>query len=343
MFNRNFRFETSFDDLWKHEKTTFRPIFIVTFVSFLLFALTFIVNATLALVYIESIKNYININSNIPNKELSINARLIGIIVNYAFGLTTLIVLGFMIASVVKGYRKKNFSKIYTWPVTVYFVILIFHIFQTVMTFFGLSNVIKSSGVAGYDQYNTIQLVFETLSTIILSLAYFIFIRKYVLIKFAYVNIQKMIDAQQQINENPELKELFKNIEQAFNMSGVSQSTFNFGTENTSEVKKEKADDEVSEQANQRKSNYEKLMNLPNEKIYNAAEKLYISGYRNMEKATLVNLILDILDRQKAKKEQEDTSVKENKKPDDEVVVEPKEPTFDLDKDNENNKKDEQN
>ncbi|WP_423458625.1 hypothetical protein [Mycoplasmopsis bovis] len=53
-------------------------------------------------------------------------------------------------------------------------------------------------------------------------------------------------------------------------------------------------------------------MNLPNEKLYDAAQKLYISGYQSMEKAALANLILDILEQQEAKKRAEKENVKNN-------------------------------
>lgn len=53
MFDNHFRFEASFDGLWKHEKKTFRPIFIATFVSFILLILYFIVMASFDLAYIK--------------------------------------------------------------------------------------------------------------------------------------------------------------------------------------------------------------------------------------------------------------------------------------------------
>ncbi len=79
--------------------------------------------------------------------------------------------------------------------------------------------------------------------------------------------------------------------------------------ENESEEFNEKTDDNNNE-ANPakiaREKNYERLMNLPNEKLYDVfAQKLYISGYQSMEKAALANLILDILEQQEAKKRAE--------------------------------------
>ncbi len=86
--------------------------------------------------------------------------------------------------------------------------------------------------------------------------------------------------------------------------------------ENESEEFNEKTDDNNNE-ANPakiaREKNYERLMNLPNEKLYDVfAQKLYISGYQSMEKAALANLILDILEQQEAKKRAEKENVKNN-------------------------------
>nr|WP_307938589.1 hypothetical protein [Mycoplasmopsis bovis] len=87
-------------------------------------------------------------------------------------------------------------------------------------------------------------------------------------------------------------------------------------SENESDEFNEKTDDNNNE-ANPakiaREKNYERLMNLPNEKLYDVfAQKLYISGYQSMEKAALANLILDILEQQEAKKRAEKENVKNN-------------------------------
>nr|WP_307939524.1 hypothetical protein [Mycoplasmopsis bovis] len=54
-------------------------------------------------------------------------------------------------------------------------------------------------------------------------------------------------------------------------------------------------------------------MNLPNEKLYDALLKSYIfPAIKVVEKATLANLILDILEQQEAKRRAEKENVKNN-------------------------------
>ncbi|TQF63894.1 hypothetical protein BA183_03890 [Mycoplasmopsis bovis] len=319
MFDNHFRFEASFDGLWKHEKKTFRPIFIATFVSFILLILYFIVMASFDLAYIKVAGQAFEEN---PPKGFSPDymksMHLFWIIFKYVASAGIIVSTILMFISVLQGYKKKNFAKIYTWPLTIYFIILFVNIWNSVSAIIQGRD-INASGIKDFSTYILVRMILTILFTIILAVAYFVFVRKYMFIKAAYITVQKYEEAQKQLEDNPELRELVQNIQAAFG-GDLSSKTNESGSysaegENESEEFNEKTDDnnnEVNPAKIAREKNYERLMNLPNEKLYDAAQKLYISGYQSMEKAALANLILDILEQQEAKKRAEKENVKNN-------------------------------
>ncbi|MCE6061947.1 APC family permease [Mycoplasmopsis agalactiae] len=318
MFNNHFRFEASFEGLWKHEKKTFRPIFISTFVSFIILILYFIVTASLDLAYIN-VANEIFDKSTDKNfsPEYLKNMHMFWIIFKYVASAGILVSTILMFLSVLQGYKKKNFAKIYSWPLTIYFIILFVNIWNSVSAIIQ-GRGINSTGDVAFSNYILVRMILTILFTIILAVAYFVFVRKYMFIKIAYINVQRYEEAKKQLDANPELKELVENIQAAFGGQLESKpSDYSAeGTEESADSEPEKMDkdDEVDPAKLAREKNYKKLMNLPNEKLYEAAQKLYISGYQSMEKATLANLILDILEQQEAKKRAENSSSKNDEK-----------------------------
>ncbi len=302
------------------EKKTFRPIFIATFVSFILLILYFIVMASFDLAYIKVAGQAFEEN---PPKGFSPDymksMHLFWIIFKYVASAGIIVSTILMFISVLQGYKKKNFAKIYTWPLTIYFIILFVNIWNSVSAIIQGRD-INASGIKDFSTYILVRMILTILFTIILAVAYFVFVRKYMFIKAAYITVQKYEEAQKQLEDNPELRELVQNIQAAFG-GDLSSKTNESGSysaegENESEEFNEKTDDNNNE-ANPakiaREKNYERLMNLPNEKLYDVfAQKLYISGYQSMEKAALANLILDILEQQEAKKRAEKENVKNN-------------------------------
>ncbi|EIN15237.1 Hypothetical protein, predicted transmembrane protein [Mycoplasmopsis agalactiae 14628] len=330
MFNSHFRFEASFEGLWKHEKKTFRPIFITTFVSFIILILYFIVTASLDLAYINVANEFFNksTDTNFTPEYLK-NMHLFWIIFKYVASAGILVSTILMFLSVLQGYKKKNFAKIYSWPLTIYFIILFVNIWNSVSAIIQGRGV-NSSGHLEFSNYILARMILTILFTIILAVAYFVFVRRYMLIKIAYINVQRYEEAKKQLDENPELKELVQNIQAAFGgQLDAKPSDYSAeGTEEADESEPEKMDkdEELDPAKLAREKNYKKLMDLPNDKLYDAAQKLYISGYQSMEKATLANLILDILEQQEAKKRAEKENVqsvqKTNKSGSDGEIVE---------------------
>nr|WP_307926447.1 APC family permease [Mycoplasmopsis bovis] len=281
MFDNHFRFEASFDGLWKHEKKTFRPIFIATFVSFILLILYFIVMASFDLAYIKVAGQAFEEN---PPKGFSPDymksMHLFWIIFKYVASAGIIVSTILMFISVLQGYKKKNFAKIYTWPLTIYFIILFVNIWNSVSAIIQGRD-INASGIKDFSTYILVRMILTILFTIILAVAYFVFVRKYMFIKAAYITVQKYEEAQKQLEDNPELRELVQNIQAAFG-GDLSSKTNESGSysaegENESEEFNEKTDDNNNE-ANPakiaREKNYERLMNLPNEKLYDACSKV---------------------------------------------------------------------
>lgn len=112
MFDNHFRFEASFDGLWKHEKKTFRPIFIATFVSFILLILYFIVMASFDLAYIKVAGQAFEEN---PPKGFSPDymksMHLFWIIFKYVASAGIIVSTILMFISVLQGYKKKTLQK----------------------------------------------------------------------------------------------------------------------------------------------------------------------------------------------------------------------------------------
>ncbi|MBZ4226629.1 hypothetical protein [Mycoplasma tauri] len=324
MFNFNYKPEQGYEDLWKHEKS-FKTVFIITLVSFLIMALFYYSIGILEASYNGAIKEFIQKNiekSNVDNGHKSELFRqseqlfYFGIATRFIIGS---LILGFgiaMLISIIFGYKRKNFSKIIKWPNTVYFVLSFYLFYIAISTLFAGN--FTDSGVPKYNDFKVAYSVITVIGAIVLFISYFIFARKYTVIKTLYLNIEKAIEAKKQMEENPELLEFYKNIEQAFNGLVASSEQAEYNNETTSNQFNNSNEQEPKNKS-KRDEYFEKMMLLPNEKLYAFAEKLYISGYENMEKETLANLILDIFEKQERDKE-----VNKNLN-NDEIVVEPKE------------------
>nr|WP_307936654.1 hypothetical protein [Mycoplasmopsis bovis] len=227
--------EASFDGLWKHEKKTFRPIFIATFVSFILLILYFIVMASFDLAYIKVAGQAFEEN---PPKGFSPDymksMHLFWIIFKYVASAGIIVSTILMFISVLQGYKKKNFAKIYTWPLTIYFIILFVNIWNSVSAIIQGRD-INASGIKDFSTYILVRMILTILFTIILAVAYFVFVRKYMFIKAAYITVQKYEEAQKQLEDNPELRELVQNIQAAFggDLSSQTKESGSYSAEET--------------------------------------------------------------------------------------------------------------
>ncbi|MGV2392876.1 UNVERIFIED_CONTAM: hypothetical protein O8I53_07790 [Campylobacter lari] len=118
-------------------------------------------------------------------------------------------------------------------------------------------------------------------------------------IKSAYIIVLQMKqfeELQKNLGQNP----YFANLSNLFNTSNIN-STASFANVENQEYQNE--EEPVNAKDFERKKNFDKLMNLSNDKLYEAAQGLYISSYQNMPKEKLVNIILDIFEQQKQREE----------------------------------------
>nr|WP_307907462.1 hypothetical protein [Mycoplasmopsis bovis] len=217
------------------EKKTFRPIFIATFVSFILLILYFIVMASFDLAYIKVAGQAFEEN---PPKGFSPDymksMHLFWIIFKYVASAGIIVSTILMFISVLQGYKKKNFAKIYTWPLTIYFIILFVNIWNSVSAIIQGRD-INASGIKDFSTYILVRMILTILFTIILAVAYFVFVRKYMFIKAAYITVQKYEEAQKQLEDNPELRELVQNIQAAFggDLSSQTKESGSYSAEET--------------------------------------------------------------------------------------------------------------
>ncbi|WP_338822706.1 hypothetical protein [Mycoplasmopsis felifaucium] len=295
MFNVDYRTETTIEGLNSHYKKTFKPIFITWLVSLMILAivmlaLTIYVVIDYSRVYVSAI-DFTNSRGLNGFDEL-MKQKLIFSITKYA-SLTVLLSLmfSFSLSAILKGKKAKDFSQLPVWPSFVMFTLALFSLFSIEWEVF--KGVFRGYPVE-IQQFLLIvsisQIIFSILCWIIVILVAF----KMTGIRNAYINVYRYIESQKFLKENPGIQEFMNSLMKSVNPDYTPEEQVVAAEENI--------EAEGEKQILIREKHFKKLMDMPNEKLFEIAQTLYISGYSTMEKEKLVNLILDIFEKEKAKK-----------------------------------------
>lgn len=344
MFDKSFRYETTYEGLWKYEKKTFRPTFIATIFSFFIVFLAFLSFGTVLMIFMNSILDYAQSKS---VDQTKIKYEIIGkMAMNFGVALYAAVMIIFISIAIARGYKEKNFTRLPLWPIYSYLFISILLLWRFISAFIDLrrGNVASTSDekVALFLQLTaTLTSVFS----ILIITFYFLFVKRFAIIRAVYFNIKRIKELE---NLTPGIREFLSNLQ---NELMKDRKKENDSKDAEEEKELTQTPDEIKQ--SKREKHFKKLVDLPNEKLFNIAKQLYISGYDEMPKEELAILILDILDQQqfnkqneekeeiveskpaektkpKAKKEgtisDENNTTKSNKKDEKEIIVEPKDP-----------------
>ncbi|MGY5139680.1 hypothetical protein ACUZ9N_03005 [Mycoplasmopsis gallinarum] len=267
----------SVQKLWSLEKKHFRlPIILFFVIAFIV--LTFYGFYTIyGLVTMQSVQSEISVyiqNSQISPVvvywDLLMRKPLIQFIL-------MLIILARVILSIVKSYQKKSFQFLPRISFNLIFFIICLEIWNLIVLlmnrmFFDLL-------------LYKLLLSFEISLLIVNIFLYLIIIRALnfltviFMISFQFEKTQEMMNS---LKNNSEFNNLFSslgiNVPNNKNEQGSIRETV-----------------ELNEAEQKRKIQYDRLVNVPNEKLYEIANKLYIFQPEKLEKEELINAILDIV------------------------------------------------
>lgn len=331
LFNKNFTKAKNLDDFWKYEKSHFRPFFIA-FMSILailsLFLLAQILWFALDKNLLELIANRIklaNAKTSISESEVQTQAIILRkgyfVILSIFFFLNNFFAVIFGI-SLKKSYKAKSLLNLNKTPL----------IFTNVVSI--LATIIFIYYIVSLSKVNA----FSEWKISLLPLMYFIFMFIFDVLVVREIKIFIMVNEQisriQILKENSKLFEELTNTNGQLNFSEFikkiteeenqkNESNFNKGEENFQENKDKNLNEEfknsseqeenaeiiesnnleeeknkVDKLATKRMQNYEKLVKLPNEKLYLLAKKMNIFGAEEMDKEELITLILGIIEKE---------------------------------------------
>ncbi|WP_027120364.1 MFS transporter [Mycoplasmopsis lipofaciens] len=305
-YNKDFMKITDGEKLWAMEKKRFRPFIIASIFAFAFLTIVAILNwlFPLALNNIWKKANSAAFSDNsgkidIDKLQYVFNSTVIW---SSIFVFAAIAMLVYFIIGISKSYKSKTFIKLYNWPIAVYGV---YTFFQIIWLFWSFRVLIHPQTISMEEVYYKI---YSSLTAVLTILFYFLFVRQMKYIKFAFLNVERV---KQLKRFEEEMKQYDKN--NIFNnLFGFNPSQNNEKNDSNNTKNNVEEAEIVDEKSKQRKDNFDKLIKLPNEKLYLAAQKLYIHGYEKMSKEELVNLILDINDQKQNVKKSDDSQSKES-------------------------------
>lgn len=312
MFKTDYMEITDAKELWKLEKSRFRKIWILALVALIVPFLCFLADAIYLAVSYEKIQNWYSIMGAKPEEAQSLFSMML------LWRVVAVVLLFFMLLfyslNISKCYKEKSFMYVGKWIFTTYSIIWFGASIDLIYSIFRVFKYLHTDGLSSYRIYTGLQVIYVILMIILA----FLFMRNMKNVVFAF-NRAYWLEMQAKAAQ-----ELFKNLNDdqvdAINsLFGVNLEKKNPNEEEAIIVTSQKEKEEQKEAA-KRKRNLEKLLSLPNEQLFQAAEKLNIRGYEHMEKEKLANLILDIVDMNSKRKEsqKDDESKSNDDKKDDE-------------------------
>ncbi|VEU75550.1 Uncharacterised protein [Mycoplasmopsis maculosa] len=303
MFDKSFFNERSYEGLWTHYKKTFLPIFIATIFSFAFILFFELISIGLQIAHVSKL-GLAELTNSGPYAKWSVNDGFKqGLTLLYLFTLPSFVIVIFTLSivyisiSIAKGKKEKDFSNLAGWPVIAYLVTFINSIiFVITLVFTRFENI---------DAISIIRITIQVISAITTIVFYLLFIRRYMWVKSSYIVVKQYLESiriQNELKNDPNFQNIFSFINR------YSENNNNFEEESKNNNNNSS---ELSEKEAKRKENFDKLMELPNEKLFDAAKGLFISGYETMSKEKLVNILLDIFEKQEQDKQNYSSNEKE--------------------------------
>lgn len=308
LFDKKYLQIKSTNKLWALEKERFRPVIILSLLTFFLALACALTSTILLATFKDNLAEYIvKINGGTTPGFRPEDQIMSMIITN---GLVTVGMLVSIIVFLVfyaRTFKEKSLANMHTWPSMVLIISWFINLFSIIRN-------IRSLATA----YNPIILsitIVTSVITVVLIVFQFLFVSQLRYFKGVFINARRL----------EEIKQLQKKMKESGMMdeSNLSNNLFGIMLDDVDDVSanqdknKFNKEEDIEEAEivdnkahlkNNEKENEEKikkLLALPNAKLYNIAETLYISGYKKMDKEELCRLIVQIVDTQKAKEDEE--------------------------------------
>lgn len=287
-FSKQYMKITDTKKLWGLEKKSFRGFMIGSIATFIFILIYFIVNDIIKYFYIEELRQN-QIASSKFNQSEFIQSLVPQVFSDIIYGIFAIGALVLSVRGIVRSYRNKTFKYIDNLSILFNWFLVFIYIINLIISLWTRK---ISNPDMNQSKYLIPAIVLEVVGPISIIILYFVFVRETKFIKFAFLRAEQIEEYSKNVGE---LGSLFGiNLEQnSYNEAN------NFGSEN-------KANKATVENKNNKR--FETLMSMNNEKLYGIAQTLNISGFHDLEKEKLVNLILNILEANEKKKEATATS-----------------------------------
>ncbi|WP_029905476.1 hypothetical protein [Mycoplasmopsis opalescens] len=287
-FSKQYMKITDTKQLWALEKKSFRGFMIGSIATFIFILIYFIVNDIIKYFYIEELRQN-QIASSKFNQSEFIQSLVPQVFSDIIYGIFAIGALVLSVRGIVRSYRNKTFKYIDNLSILFNWFLVFIYIINLIISLWTRK---MSNPDMNQSKYLIPAIVLEVVGPISIIILYFVFVRETKFIKFAFLRAEQIEEYSKNVGE---LGSLFGiNLEQnSYNEAN------NFGSEN-------KANKATAENKNNKR--FETLMSMNNEKLYGIAQTLNISGFHDLEKEKLVNLILNILEANEKKKEATATS-----------------------------------
>ncbi|TQC54021.1 hypothetical protein E1I18_01010 [Mycoplasmopsis mucosicanis] len=265
--------------LWENEPTKFRKFIIGSTVSSIIISLFYFLNFLLGIIdtfYFEgkSFKDLTGANS----FDLFFSILLVGAVIYFSID---------WVISVFKSYKNKSFRFLSNNTLIFYGILSFVAVLQLISLFFTKLN----NSNQQLNPVRIINLVTQVFLNVLLVVFYYVFFRK---TKKIYV-LFAQVHQHEEMMKQPEYKQLVESVQDLINNANNAASS---SSASQSESQQNQNDEEEAIIVNAAKEKedkyYKRLLELPNEKLFEIAKKLSISGYETMEKEELARTIITI-------------------------------------------------
>ncbi|QBF34367.1 hypothetical protein EG856_00240 [Mycoplasmopsis phocirhinis] len=277
---------TDTNQLWSLEKPKFRLFIIGACVSIALILLAMITQVIINSSIVIANRQILQDNQNNASTSASASIFLSVLLVAINIYIDVTYYLG-----VYRSYKQKSFEHISQRVITFYGIMSFISVVQLLFGIFSKSFTRNTA----LSPLEIASVTIDVLINVMIVSFYYGFIKETRFIAFAFTNAKALQNLKEQMGQNEELSSMFSQIFGTNFDNNNTQNTQNTNkTENDEQILQKKQEKEVI-----RKEKIDQLIALPTEKLFEIAKKLYISGYENMNKEELANLIYDILEKNK--------------------------------------------
>ncbi|KUH47538.1 Rho termination factor N-terminal domain-containing protein [Mycoplasmopsis meleagridis] len=297
------------DELWgKYNKPYFQYFIFGSLASYIFAALVFL---AIFITYIILRSNYISelttyLNAYINNSSSSMVAIApeqqaavyfnSEVSINGIIFIVSLALVFHFIYSLVKNIEQKNYQKLSILASFIFLIYILYNFVNLIINLFGglvgTKKLFDFNILPIWSSFNLIRLI----TPIVLLILYLVFVRYLRKIKIAFINAyhhEEMLKAQEMFkNQDLNFNDFFSQFMNRAEYQTSENSKQNEVTENN--INKNNSSDIEKEKAKTKREIYfDKINQLPNNKLFEMAEKLYISGYSKMTREELIEAILN--------------------------------------------------